>query len=330
MPPAQASAPPTLLRQRLKVAALIDVGLALPWLWWSWLSVQFVGIPSDTIANVALGVWLVSGAALLYPRTQDLLAWKVWRLRPPSEMESRRIGPAWWAVCAAAGVNPDRYRVWIHEGPEATAPQTAGSTVAVTSWSVYTLPPRNLEAVLAHELAHRLAVPGWLSLMIYWYSLPARALGAIRHGVKVPGLSTVIKLAIGFLVLGVFLVAIFTSFDGYFFMMISPVFAPIVVAWASRASEKYADRVTADLGQVVSRAQADSHGALSRRRARPHADNTSPVAASTPVPYLARRCGADKAGAANAPFVRCAHGEHRRVDELPWMPWPDGWFPREA
>jgi len=76
-------------------------------------------------------------------------------------------------------------------------------------------------------VAHRLAVQGWLSLMIYWYSLPARALGAfIRHRVKVPGLSTVIKLVIGFLVLRVFLVAFFTSFDGYFVMMISPVFAP--------------------------------------------------------------------------------------------------------
>jgi len=245
--------------------------------------VQFVGIRSDTIANVALDVWLVSGAALLYPRTQDLLAWKVWRLRPPSELESRRIGPAWWAACAAAGVNPDRFRVWIHEGPEATAPQTAGSTVAVTSWSVYTLPPRNLEAVLAHELAHRLAVPGWLSLMIHWYSLPARALGAfIRHGVKVPGLSTVIKLAIGFLVLGVFLVAFFTSFDGYFFMMISPVFAPIVVAWASRASEKYADRVAADLGYGVPLWEVFTGREVARAQSGQRIDRT-PLTASQPI-----------------------------------------------
>jgi hypothetical protein len=41
------------------------------------------------------------------------------------------------AVCTAAGVNPDHYRVCAHEGPEATAPATAGSTVAVTSWAVY-------------------------------------------------------------------------------------------------------------------------------------------------------------------------------------------------
>src|SRR6266498_945509 len=97
--------------RRWDIAGLTELVLALPWLWWSWLAVQFVGIPSDTIANVALGVWLVSGAGLLYTRTQELLAWKVWRLRPPSELESRRIGPAWWAVCAAAGVNPDRFRV---------------------------------------------------------------------------------------------------------------------------------------------------------------------------------------------------------------------------
>ena len=63
------------------------------------------------------------------------------------------------AVCTAAGVNPDHYRVWAHEGPEATAPATAGSTVAVTSWAVYRLPPQHLEAVLARELAHRLAIP---------------------------------------------------------------------------------------------------------------------------------------------------------------------------
>jgi hypothetical protein len=37
--------------------------------------VQFVGIPSDTIEHVALGVWLVSGSATSYRvRFQQLLA----------------------------------------------------------------------------------------------------------------------------------------------------------------------------------------------------------------------------------------------------------------
>jgi Zn-dependent protease with chaperone function len=70
-------------------------------------------------------------------------------------------------------------------------------------------------------------------------------------------------------------VAIFTSFDGYFVMMISPVFAPIVVAWASRTREKYADRVTADLGYGVPLreiftgrevARAESHQRIDRTR----------------------------------------------------------------
>ena len=52
---------------------------------------------------------------------------------PPSAGHS---DPRSGAVCTAAGVNPDHYRVRAHEGPEATAPVTAGSTVAVTSWAV--------------------------------------------------------------------------------------------------------------------------------------------------------------------------------------------------
>jgi hypothetical protein len=51
----------------------------------------------------------------MFPRTEHLLAWKVYLLRPPHEVETLRIDPAWHAVCAAANVDPDRYRVGIHE-----------------------------------------------------------------------------------------------------------------------------------------------------------------------------------------------------------------------
>jgi len=84
---------------------------------------------------------------LNWPQTRIELARKVYRLRPSSVPESQRPGPAWWAVCTATGVDPNRYRVWFHKGPEATAPATAGTTVAVTSWAVYVLPPRHLDAV---------------------------------------------------------------------------------------------------------------------------------------------------------------------------------------
>ena len=135
----------------------------------SWLSIQFLGVPNRALYWIGLAVWALSAVVVIaHPRVEDLLARSVYRLRPPSTLASQRLGPAWWAVCTAAGVDPNRYRVWIHEGPEATAPATAGTTVSVTSWAVYVLPPRHLEAVLAHELAHRLAIPRLPSLLLYW------------------------------------------------------------------------------------------------------------------------------------------------------------------
>ena len=48
--------------------------LALPWLWWSYLSMQFVGIPSETLYWILLAVWPISGLVVFYPRTEELLA----------------------------------------------------------------------------------------------------------------------------------------------------------------------------------------------------------------------------------------------------------------
>jgi Zn-dependent protease with chaperone function len=173
----------------------------------------------------------------------------VWRLRPPNGLESQQLGPAWFAVCAAARVDPNRYRIWIHEGPEATAPATAGSTVAVTSWAALVLPRRNLEADLAHELAHRLALPRPVSLIVYGLSMPARVMGkAIAAGWKQPIVGFVIKFIVGFLLIGVLGVLLFWGFGYYIVFMLSPLAAPFVVQWASRASERYADRVALDLG----------------------------------------------------------------------------------
>jgi Zn-dependent protease with chaperone function len=215
----------------------------------SWLSVQFVGVPGHTPYVIALVVWAVLAFGPLHPRVEDAMAWKVWRLRPPNALESSRLGPAWFAVCAAACVDPNRYRVWIHEGPEATAPATAGSTVAVTSWSVMRLGIPHLEAILAHELAHRLALPRSVSLIIYGLSMPARLMGkAIVGGWKQPFVGFAIKVVIGFLLIGVIGVWALMGFSHYIVFMLSPLAAPFIIQAAARASEKYADRCAADLG----------------------------------------------------------------------------------
>ncbi|GAA1590253.1 hypothetical protein GCM10009789_49880 [Kribbella sancticallisti] len=72
---------------------------------------QFVGLPSTAVYVVALVAWAACALATLYPRAEDLLAWKVFGLRPPNALESQQLGPAWFVVCAAAGVDPNRYRV---------------------------------------------------------------------------------------------------------------------------------------------------------------------------------------------------------------------------
>jgi STE24 endopeptidase len=150
-------------------------------------------------------------------------------------LESQRIGPAWFAVCLATGVDPKRYGVWIHEGPDVSAPATAGSTVAVTSWSTLVLPARNLEAVLAHELAHRLALPRRVSLFVYCLSLPARLMGkAIRASWKRPVLGFLVKVFAAVWTLGILGVWAFWGFSSEIVLLLSPLAAPFVVGRSYR------------------------------------------------------------------------------------------------
>jgi len=143
-------------------------------LWWSWLSDSVRRHPNETVYRVVLTLWLVSAAVIFIPQIETLMATKIHRLRPPSG-SSRSVSARPGSRCARRPVSirtatgsgctrvrkrPRRY--W----PEVRSP--------VSNWSIYTLPPRNLEAVLAHELAHRLALPRRVSLFLYWLSLPAR------------------------------------------------------------------------------------------------------------------------------------------------------------
>jgi Zn-dependent protease with chaperone function len=211
--------------------------------------VQFIGIPGDTLYHVVLTLTLLSGVGIFFPQVEPFLAKKWWRLREPSELELNRMAPAWFAVCQSAGVDPRSYRIWIYEGPDATAPATVGSSIAVTNWSLYTLPPRNLEAVLAHELAHHLPLPRRVSLFLYWLSLPARVMDVVlAAGLRRKAFKKLIRVVIGFFTVGVFVLWYVTEFDYFTVMMLSPWAAPFLLPWLSRKGEQYADRTAADLG----------------------------------------------------------------------------------
>jgi len=66
-----------------------------------------------------------------------------------------------------------------------------------------------------------------------------------------PLLSTVVKIVIVFLLIGVLGVSLFLGWDYYTPMMLSPLLAPFIVPAVARWQEKFADRVTADLGYGV-------------------------------------------------------------------------------
>ena len=115
--------------RKVTTSAWVELAVALRW---SWLSIQFLGVPIRALYWIGLAVWVLSAVVVIaHPRAEDLLARKVYRLRPHQPWNLSVSALAWWAVCTAAGVDPNRYRVWIHEGSEATAPATAGTTVAV-------------------------------------------------------------------------------------------------------------------------------------------------------------------------------------------------------
>jgi Zn-dependent protease with chaperone function len=114
---------------------------------------------------------------------------------------------------------------------------------------VYVRPPRHLEAVLAHELAHHLAIPRPSSLLLYCLTLPARLMGkAILFGLRHRVLSILVKVVIGFLLIGVLGVWVLLGFNHYLVFMLSPFLAPLVVPWAARLQEKLAPQAAADLG----------------------------------------------------------------------------------
>jgi Zn-dependent protease with chaperone function len=215
----------------------------------------------------------------------------------------------------AYGVDPHSFRVWIHEGPEATAPATVGSTIALSNWSLYTLPQRNLEAILAHELAHHLPLPRKVSLFLYWLSLPARLLGVfLAAGLRSKVFKTVFRVVIGFFAVGVFVLWFVKGFDYYIVPMLSPMAAPLVVPWLARKGEQHADRTAADLGYGKPLAEVFAKREFDRARSN---SNWRPDASACGLPSRSRLpvCGCWTSTSSGLPRALTSHSESTRRRE---------------
>jgi Zn-dependent protease with chaperone function len=168
------------LRDKLSLGRLQGLPLAhwlpaVPWLLAGAVVVwQLAGALLNTVGLILVFIgWLASGVLAWWPPFESFLARVALRLRSPTVAERAVVRPAWAAVRQRAGRSADGYRLWISDADELNATASVGRTVAVTR-QVLELPPRSLAAVLAHELGHHLERHSAMSLLVYWYSLPAR------------------------------------------------------------------------------------------------------------------------------------------------------------
>lgn len=240
---------------RMEVSSATVLLSAVPWFFWSFVVVSWIaGIVGFGWGWILVVAWVLSGAAVFVPQLEKSIARYLFRLRQPTLVEQQRILPIWHHATVRAGVDEARFMVWIQESEDANATPTPGHTVAVTSWSLYNLPPSHLEAVLAHEVSHHLGGRAWLSLLSFWYSIPARcALIAVRGLVRLMKAVPAIGCAVGaFVVLGYLgvLLAILTFGDSFTFpiLFLTPFVAPPILAWLSRRDVLVADRRAASMG----------------------------------------------------------------------------------
>jgi Zn-dependent protease with chaperone function len=240
---------------RVEVSAATTLLTAVPWFFWSFVTVSWIaGIIGFGVGWILVLLWIFSGAVVFIHPVEGLIARYLFRLRKPTVVENQRITSVWQQLSSRAGVGGDKYSVWIQESEDANATPTPGHVVAVTTWSLYNLPAPHLEAVLAHELSHHLGGRTWLSLLSFWYSIPARcALIGVRSLVRLmKAVPAVGCLVVGFLTLGYLgiLLAVLTFDDSLTLplLFLTPFVAPPILAWLGRREIMQADRRAAAMG----------------------------------------------------------------------------------
>ncbi|MDT0300961.1 M48 family metalloprotease [Streptomonospora wellingtoniae] len=218
----------------------------------------------DAVSNIVGWAVVVgfplSGALPLWGPVENTIARLLFRFRPPSPQERQRIDALWAGVARRAGIDPAAYTLWVQDADDVNASAGAGRTVGVTRFALAELAPAHLEAVLAHELGHHLGGHPWARILVYWYSLPTRAV------LRLAGLITRLLTRLYSLTIGAMLISRSRNTGTAAFvgcaLLLVPAFCvlpfllplvPLVVAapvdaWFSRRGELYADRVAADLG----------------------------------------------------------------------------------
>ncbi|MEU6049815.1 M48 family metalloprotease [Streptomyces xanthochromogenes] len=130
-------------------------------------------------------LWVASGALVFHRPTEDRFARHVLKLQRPMPQEAAMLEPVWREVTSRAGVDGQRYELWIDNSQDLNAYAAAGHIVGVTRFALERLPSAQLAAVLAHELGHHTGGHAWSSLLGHWYSLPGRIAWQVSRAIVV-------------------------------------------------------------------------------------------------------------------------------------------------
>ncbi len=244
---------------RLSRPVLTQVLLALPWFAVSLILMSIVGtMPGYPWGWLVIGLWLLSGAIVLVPAFERIVTSHVLRLREPTGVERERLMLTWRPVAHVGGVAESAYPIRVRRSPAPVLPGAPGDTLVVSDWAAGALQPRQLEAVLARELGRHRRGSRLVSLLSYWYSVPARLVSGAVWGIvrgidavrrTIPFLGWTIAVFLLMCWLGMTLGALIRG-DGpiTFLWLLTPILAPMLLAWWNRYAEKRADRQTESLG----------------------------------------------------------------------------------
>ncbi len=124
----------------------------------------------------AAGGYLLVGTVLLSRRAQRVFLGRVLGARAPTTAERRVIEPLWQDVLMSARLSPAQFVLAVSESDDLNAFASGGHLVVITTEAIASLPPHELQGVLAHELGHHLGFYGVALTVGYWLALPVMAL----------------------------------------------------------------------------------------------------------------------------------------------------------
>ncbi|MCX4691590.1 M48 family metalloprotease [Streptomyces sp. NBC_01408] len=208
-------------------------------------------------------LWIASGALVFHRPSEDFFARRLLRLQRPLPHELAALAPVWREVTARAGVDGERYELWIEDSDHLNAYAAAGHIVAVTRYALDKLPRSQLAAVLAHELGHHTGGHAWSGLLGWWYSLPGRVAWQVIRAVTVFVIrftSFFSYLAAGLLIIFVGMFTLLTITATYGLPLLLLVM-PYFMAAVGRRAELRADAHAAVLGFAPMLAQM-LHGVM--------------------------------------------------------------------